>query len=417
MSDAPAKTILVLDGVSRKDREVVNGFLESGLAKRQVLIVAVSSSDQPRRTQLERLQSDSNGQVRLISCKALQLPTLFDKAGPVWGVFSSQLDSLTTKRHVLELLHAAEDHGVDYFTHVSKDLKGHKSSPKRCSCDKPRKSPPQHCSCDKLQCSCDRPHELSPQNCSYDETHSEMVTESCRRMKSYRFRLELRSKSGCVDKTASAIRGLLGRKVSSYWDIGLLLAKGFEGSGHSDRLPMRLALPKLAYSALDHLGSEAPAGTGVADGDPAPASHYGAGYDQAQPWALGYDQAQPWALGYDEAQPGAFGYYGGPRESYQPGSRNVSDDHHFQSDEYHSGDGRRRHASYGDSAVGIQPDIDYDQTRSPGDLAFDDSTGGIIDDRFVYQEPAAPHDRKSLFSSSKISPMAKTQTCRRGSTR
>lgn len=114
-----SKTILVTGATGKQGGAVINNLLSSAQAS-TINIIAVTRD------------SNSNGARRLAALPGVSVVTgdfsnanaLFDGVGPVWGVYSVQVNSDDEESHGKALVDAAVTHGVRHFVYSSGDRGG-----------------------------------------------------------------------------------------------------------------------------------------------------------------------------------------------------------------------------------------------------------------------------------------------------
>ncbi|KPM44965.1 hypothetical protein AK830_g1628 [Neonectria ditissima] len=121
---APRKTILVTGATGKQGGAVIDNILASEQAP-SFNIVAVTRDATSRKAQ--KLASHPN--VSVIEGDLANADDIFNKAGPVWGVYSVQINSDAEEQQGKTMVDAAVMHGAQCFVYSSGDRGGPERSP------------------------------------------------------------------------------------------------------------------------------------------------------------------------------------------------------------------------------------------------------------------------------------------------
>ncbi|KAK7996266.1 transposable element tc1 transposase [Apiospora marii] len=122
---ATRQTILVTGATGKQGGALIDNLLSSSQAP-QFDIIAVTRDTQSVKAQ--KLSALPN--VKVISGDLTSPDAIFEAAGPVWGVYSVQVNSDSEESQGKALVDAAVLHGVQHFVYSSGD-RGGRSAPRR----------------------------------------------------------------------------------------------------------------------------------------------------------------------------------------------------------------------------------------------------------------------------------------------
>ncbi|KAK6833747.1 hypothetical protein PG987_008441 [Apiospora arundinis] len=113
------QTILVIGATGKQGGALIHHLLESSQVS-QFNIVAITRDTQSSRAQ--KLSALPN--VKILAGDLTNPDTIFEAAGPVWGVYSVQVNSDAEEAQGKALVDAAVLHGVKHFVYSSGDRGG-----------------------------------------------------------------------------------------------------------------------------------------------------------------------------------------------------------------------------------------------------------------------------------------------------
>jgi uncharacterized protein YbjT (DUF2867 family) len=123
MASAPTKTVLVTGSTGKQGGAVIDNLLSSAQASSFHIVAVTRDTNTPR---AKKLASRPN--VSVIAGDLSNTDAIFAKSGPVWGVYSVQINSDAEEAQGKALIDAAVSHGVQHFVYSSCDRGGPEKS-------------------------------------------------------------------------------------------------------------------------------------------------------------------------------------------------------------------------------------------------------------------------------------------------
>ncbi|KAJ4246052.1 hypothetical protein NW762_013797 [Fusarium torreyae] len=120
----PQKTLLMFGATGKQGGAVIESILASALVS-SFHIIAVTRDVTSRKA--EKLAANPN--ISVIEGDLADVDGVFNKAGPVWGVYSVQINSDVEEQQGKSVVDAAVKHGVQHFVYSSGDRGGPVRSP------------------------------------------------------------------------------------------------------------------------------------------------------------------------------------------------------------------------------------------------------------------------------------------------
>ncbi|KAI2689955.1 hypothetical protein DTO012A7_3745 [Penicillium roqueforti] len=121
---APRKTVLVLGATGKQGGALIQSLLSAPDTAGLNIVAVTRDIVSPR-----ALKLGANFNVSVVDGDTTQPEAIFQKVGPVWGVYSVQVNSDAEEQQGKAIVDAAVAHGVQHFVYSSGDRGGPEKSP------------------------------------------------------------------------------------------------------------------------------------------------------------------------------------------------------------------------------------------------------------------------------------------------
>jgi uncharacterized protein YbjT (DUF2867 family) len=120
----PRKIVLVTGATGKQGGALIQGLLSAPDTAGLNILAVTRDASSPR-----ALELGANFNVAIVQGDMTQPEAMFEKFGPIWGVYSVQINSDAEEQQGKAMVDAAVAHGVQHFVYSSGDRGGPEKSP------------------------------------------------------------------------------------------------------------------------------------------------------------------------------------------------------------------------------------------------------------------------------------------------